>query len=139
MPDIVQLCVRDDVVINPDVWLPVNLLQQCRAQPQPDLASPGLQVTPEDVREARPEFLTATQSCEVPAIVTGLQQPQLGVVGGHPGPDHPGLDQLGSLLLWWLLIYWPGEQVTILLPCHHSLVVLLGCVVQELEEDQHQH
>ena len=107
------------------------------AQPQPGLTPPGLMTTPEDVRQARPQLLTPTQSSEVPAVVTGIQQTKLGAVGGDPGPgpQHPGLDQLRSLLLGRLLVDRTGKQVAIRLPGHHSLVVLLGGVVQEL----HQH
>ena len=119
-----------------DVRLPVNFLQPCRAQSEPCLASPGLVATPEEVRQLRPELLATAESSKVPTVVAGLQQAQLGVVGGHlgPGSQHPGLDQLGSLLLWRLLVDRPGEEVTIRLPSKHALVVLLRRVVEELQQ-----
>ena len=101
VPDVGQLSGGDDVVEHQDVRLAVDLLHLCRAQSEPDLTPAGLVATPEDVRQPGPELLAATESSEVPAVVTGLQQTQLGPVGRHPGPgsQHPGLDQLGSLLL----------------------------------------
>ena len=130
--NVLELSGRDDVVVDGDVRLSVDLLHHGGSQPEGGMAVPGFQPAPEDVREVRPELLSATESSEVPAVSVGVEEAQLGVVTGHHQPLSPGLDQFGSLLLGRLLVHRSGEEVPTPIPAHHSLVVLTGGVVEEL-------